>query len=303
MASQLLTPSPSPPPPVQTPTLPAQINAATRKQHTKLNALIVNRLALALPPNSSNPELLARGLGAFARIYYIFESAWDDIISEAESVDKLVATHDTEVHEWLCNVRPKGLARTTRLKNDIQHLCTRTDVRIDRSTAAEQRILDRIVATLAEKPHVLVAYAWVMYMAIFSGGRWIRQQLSNAGLDFWTGDQHGLGAEKRELQAFDAPGFSFLSFDGDHDGEDIKADFKARLATADTLFSQQEREDMVGEARNLFEDCIALVGMLDRQIWWRTVGRLLIFYLFSMSGAAVIVLLVWSCNSGSQHLG
>jgi len=91
-----------------------------------------------------------------------------------------------------------------------------------------------------------------MYMAIFSGGRWIRQQLADAGPDF-------------EL--------AFLSFDGDEDGEDLKRDFKAGLARAEEMLSPQERQEVVEEAQALFGRCIALVAVLDREVRWQYVRQ------------------------------
>jgi heme oxygenase len=36
-------------------------------------------------------------------------------------------------------------------------------------------------------PHLLIAYAWTLYLAVFSGGRYIRSNLCDAGEDFWLG--------------------------------------------------------------------------------------------------------------------
>ncbi len=49
-----------------------------------------------------------------------------------------------------------------------------------------QAFLAHIRYSVARRPHVLIAYAWVFYMALFSGGRWIRAQLHGAGERFWT---------------------------------------------------------------------------------------------------------------------
>ena len=170
--------------------------------------------------------------------------------------------------------------------------------------------VDRIHRVAAEKPHVLIAYAWVWYMAIFAGGRWIRGQLDAAGRrEFWEGHEDekedrvrdlsvdGKGvfledrlekglvedagcekpvipllsdcakemvdAEAAELVPGDQLGYSYLSFCGDDDGDDIREDFKARLANLEELLTQKEREDIVAEAKDIFESSIRLVQELN----------------------------------------
>ena len=46
--------------------------------------------------------------------------------------------------------------------------------------------ISHIQTSTTRKPHLLIAYAWIFYMALFSGGRWIRAQLYAAGEDFWS---------------------------------------------------------------------------------------------------------------------
>jgi len=101
-----------------------------------------------------------------------------------------------------------------------------------------------------------------MYMATFSGGRWIRQQLGDAGSDFWRVPP----TLQSQLKDKTTPGVSFLCFDGDRDGEDIKIDFKTRLAKADELLTPEEKEEVIDEAKTIFTNCIALVEALDKEL-------------------------------------
>lgn len=106
-----------------------------------------------------------------------------------------------------------------------------------------------------------------MYMAIFSGGRWIRQQLAAAGPKFWTGQVNlpsPFSVEKQDSAwMLDLPGFSFLSFEGEQDGEDIKTLYKTRLGKADALLTEEEKSDVIEAAQEIFEHCIGIVGILD----------------------------------------
>lgn len=106
---------------------------------------------------------------------------------------------------------------------------------------------------IAAKPHVIIAYAWIMYMALFSGGRWIRAQLRTAGDQFWnpsTGDVCEAG-------------YSFLTFEGEHDGEDIKNEFKLQLGKIEAMLIQSQRAEIVVEAQDVFRRTVDMIGELD----------------------------------------
>jgi hypothetical protein len=107
-----------------------------------------------------------------------------------------------------------------------------------------------------EKPWTLVSYAWCFYMAIFSGGRWIRGGLLKAPPGFWPAQEQGL--EER--------GLSLWHFPGEQDGEDIKAEFKTRLLDAECLFTPDERVDIIEEAKEIFRLSATLVDELDAMI-------------------------------------
>lgn len=245
--------------------LPREINDATREQHTYLNRLIIERLPLALPPHANSLEGYGRGLAVFAQIYLGFETAArelsllkDDFVARKRAGIELQRL-------WILDLFVPGLQRLPRLAKDITYVSKATGANVLESFSIEHRdIAERIRQSILAKPHLLVAYCWVMYMAVFSGGRWIRQQLLSTGSEFWLRqrlDIENIG--KAELPAQGLPGFTFLYFEGDHDGEDIKAEFKARLAGVEADFTQEERQEIIEAAQGLFDDCVALVGMLD----------------------------------------
>lgn len=263
----LPTPVGTPPPSSLQPSISAEINVATRKQHTELNRLIIDRLPLALPPHASNPGLLVQGLEPFALIIHSFEYSWAHLEKSLQAkIEAATSSHDAAVLAWLANLRPRGLERTPRLRKDSQHMADIAGGSVLRAGPLLQPKLDSYA--LREKPHVLIAYAWVFYMAIFSGGRWVRQQLANAGPEFWRADPGSVITEKGVQET---PGFTFLCFDGDEDGEDIKTQFKGRLAEAESLLTIEERRDVVEEAQKLFELCISTVHAVDRAIWRRKI--------------------------------
>ncbi|KAI9698638.1 MAG: heme oxygenase [Candelina mexicana] len=252
-------------------TLPEEINAATRQIHSHLNRLIIARIPLALPPYAKTPQIYTKGLLPFAQVYLSFEHLWPHI-SEVSS-QKEPEHADVKILNILQHIRLPGLQRSARLRAD---LCTLLKVNDDAtldlhlSAAANDLCLNEFLCHIQQvvksHPHVLVAYAWVMYMAIFSGGRWIRAQLQAAPPKFWQRNQFDSLKSASPSDIDPHPGLAFFHFDGIHDGEDIKAEFKQRLAEVEVLLTPQEKDDVVAEALNIFRHIILLVEELDGQL-------------------------------------
>ena len=278
------------------PSLPAEINGATRNLHTNLNRLITSRLPLALPPNTTDPTLYATGLLHFAHIFLTFESLWADLVRDHTHNQPdlpspptspllsylLVNPYDSpalftstlgaptpvspELAAFLQSLRPRGLLRSARLKRDLEHLLALhpTDLEVVLAKYPGDKVAEfctHIRKTVHTKPWTLLSYAWCFYMAVFSGGRWIRAGLLNAGSEFWGIDAT---AEKVDVgKRLAEGGLSFWHFPGQFDGEDIKLEFKNRLAAAERLLSVDQRVDIIEEAKMIFEFSAALVDELD----------------------------------------
>lgn len=274
-----------------------------RTLHTNLNRLITSRLPLGLPPHTSDSTLYATGLLHFAHIYLTFESLWSDLIRDharpsspfASAIDPspsspttspllsylLVNPYDSpalftstlgaptppspQLAAFLATLRPRGLPRSGRLKRDLEYLLGLhpTDLEVLLAKYPGDKVAafcTHIRKSVHEKPWTLVAYAWCFYMAVFSGGRWIRAGLLGAGNDFWpsTHDDDSVSLQER--------GLSFWHFSGPHDGENIKAEFKLRLEEAEQLFSDDQRVDVIEEAKVIFQLCAGVVYELDDMI-------------------------------------
>ncbi len=196
----------------------------------------------------------------------MYEKTWAEI-EEEERLSPSTNQGNAQLWQWLARARPRGLGRSTRLKTDLHDISACTGVSIKANGTFWPRVrpstLRRMEEDIRVNPCTLFAYGWVMYMAIFSGGRWIREELNNAGADFWT-QQHQLLPAMDIKSSYTKPGFSFLAFGNDEDGEDIKTLFKARLAEAETILTPRERQEIIDAAVQLFDDCIALVHDLDK---------------------------------------
>jgi heme oxygenase len=228
----------------------------------------------------------------FAHIFLTFESVWADLVAtprfpttkyDAQLSFLLVNPYDTsdphnmfsatptpQMLTFLRDLRPVGLARSARLRADLETLTglNATDLSVLLATYPGDKVEEycaHIRLAVAKRPHALVAYAWCYYMAVFSGGRWIRGELTKAPDPFWRSAAQAIG---KGTEAGEPPlserGLSLWNFDGEQDGEDIKAQFKARLADADVLFTDEERVDVIEEAKQIFVRSAQLVEELDR---------------------------------------
>ncbi|RDW75271.1 hypothetical protein BP6252_06413 [Coleophoma cylindrospora] len=255
----------------ETGSLSEQINIATRSSHTQLNRLILARLPLAIPPYSLDPSTYAYGLLHIAPVYITFESLWERILDEPGNFSVKASS---QTYSILSRLRLPGLQRSRRLRADIEVLSglpgkeVRDILHKISFHVKTSEFITHLTTSVGAKPHVLLAYAWVMYMALFAGGRHLRAFLYNAGTDFWArspGKQPGNVPQSHTLSgAAVAPGLQFFQFPGEEDGEDIKRQFKERFAESETLLSHAEKHDIVQEARHIFAFMVDIIGELDR---------------------------------------
>ncbi|KAF7862762.1 hypothetical protein EAF04_007634 [Stromatinia cepivora] len=313
-------------PPLQTPppdrhSLSEQINIATRAVHSQLNRLILLRLPLALPPYTTNPSIYVSGILHIAPIYITFESLWQTIIDAPslpvsledeqtrsdcpggrhDSLDSQASKVCSRTQSLLSHLLLPGLLRSGRLQADIRTLTGTPDHKIEEQLKAVSdngRLAEFIAHTkksVQTNPHVLLAYAWVLYMALFSGGRYLRASLKMAGgfEDFWDRDSSpvrpyeatrasepiqssGKGYPEQEVrpsarrqtrsecsQMMKKQGLQFFDFVGDEDGEDIKREFKRRIAEAEVLLTDGEKADIIKEAQAIFSFMVMMVSELD----------------------------------------
>ena len=309
MAARLPSPSPSPPSsPIgvgieaPNPTLPDVVRVATRKQHGILNHMIIHRLPQALPPNAESPLLLGIGLVSFTRIITFFESEWTHLIRDVKQTPASARGHDFEIRKWLAELRPAGLLRSERIRADLRHLRDVAGSKVFDVPTAGEEWLFQMRALMRTHPHVLVAFAWVMYMAIFSGGRWIRHELAKAGAGFWTNQPETFYDEKGgQAPLLELPGFTFLSFDGKQDGADIKALFKSRLEKGDVLLTEQEKREIVDVSQQLFDHCIFLVRHLDQMVMRQKILRWTTWIVLSLALMIVLAVMYYYDQYGYLH--
>jgi Heme oxygenase len=112
-------------------------------------------------------------------------------------------------------------------------------------------------------PHTLLAYTWIMYLALFNGGRWIRTQLLSSSAAAAAAASCPSHFWPYSSDAKDC--LTFWSFDGEDDGEDLKDKFKAKFDALSSELSEEERQDVILEAVEIFKMCGKVVEGLDRE--------------------------------------
>lgn len=240
------------PPTVERKALPLEIHAATASYHATLNRSIIPRLKLCLPPHAANPAVYADGIACFGRIYILFELVWEEILEGRPD--------DVRINDALKQIRLPSLFRSARLQADLCLLDQGLDGREQSYKDDDDELLallERTREAMLKKPHLIMSYTWVMYLALFNGGRWIRGQLEKAGPGFWGTQTH---TDSPKLDCL-----SFWEFEGNSDGEDIKNDFKARFEVAAAVLDDTKRQEVVAECVRVFEMCSQMVGWLDKQ--------------------------------------
>ncbi|KAK3398907.1 hypothetical protein B0T20DRAFT_351238 [Sordaria brevicollis] len=175
------------------------------------------------------------------------------------------------------SLRLPGLMRADCLRADIRCLTGWSKEVVDEQIEAAaqggnlKKFVHHIKQSVGESPHVLLAYAWVLYMALFSGGRILRNSLKKAGPEFWKTkcdpimpfNKACAYPDKSHATAPISERLRFFHFNTAQDGEDLKREFKRRLVEAEDLLTTSERARIVHEAIHVFENMIALVSQLD----------------------------------------
>lgn len=292
--------------------LAESIAIATRGIHARLNKLIVARLPLALPPRAADPAPYLSGLLHIAPVYTTFEEAWQGILDAApptastgslpDGCDPEIPLLDTgsvllpkhedprvhrpsvcgRMHSMLEHLHLPGLMRSGRLREDIQVMTGWPDDLVEEQLQAISKagylseFTSHIKRAVMNKPHVLLAYSYIMYMALFAGGRFIRASLESAGEPFWDTDPSPVKPTWRASQRSTAAEgdsdadsalrlmpLGFFHFDTPLDGEDLKREYKQRLSDSEGLLTPREKHDIVQEAVCIFENVTLLVAQLD----------------------------------------
>lgn len=304
-----------------TSSLAHQINVAITSSHTRINRLILERMPRAVPPHADNPSAYITGLIHIGAVYVAFESMWQNILGihpgggdvfplaiESTTDDHVAAPQITErTRHILQTAYWPTLLRTARIKADIQSMTGWPEhvideqIRLAGTSGRLGKFTLHIRDSVTAKPHLLLSYAYSLYLALLSGGTYIRMELLCLKPEFWQATpspikpnmvecrpqhvdsaadprSHGIsghdspqlhGAASNESRDAKKIPLEFLDFDpplGDNprqQAKELKAAFKRRFAEAEQLLAEPERNDIVKETAAIFHSLEEVVGQLD----------------------------------------
>lgn len=299
-----------------------QINVAIVSSHTTINRLILNRMPKAVPPQTENPSTYITGLLHIGAVYIAFESLWQNILGIHSEIAPIPYTYpftdDPSQYDETPQVTERtrhileaaywsNLLRAARIKADIRTMTGWPDHVIDEqiryagTSGPLGKFTLHIRDTVNAKPHLLLAYAYCLYLALLSGGSYIRTELMYLKSEFWQAtpspirpnfvqckpsagpgpgskkpnrhstfedDLNSYGLAKHD-PAIKVP-LEFLDFDpplGENSRQqtkDLKAEFKRRFSGAEQLLADLERTDIIRESTAIFTSLEGVVDQLDK---------------------------------------
>ncbi|KAE8372667.1 heme-binding peroxidase [Aspergillus bertholletiae] len=240
-----------------------RIKEAIRVPHMEVNRMNSARILQCLIGEKRSLSLYALGFSYYAEMYFGFEEAWQEL----EDIGSWAAeypcspsspSYEERISRLSVLLNMGDLHRTERLNADISRLHS-SDPSVARLVINElhtMRIKDDIKTRIRENPHKLLAYVWVLYSALFNGGRFIRRQIVKAGSEFW-----GLTTEDGDIESFPAP-LSFWSVSND---PNFQEEFKVCVNKADKLLTATESNDVVDESVWIIRRCKQLTEELDER--------------------------------------
>ncbi|OJD16807.1 hypothetical protein AJ78_03050 [Emergomyces pasteurianus Ep9510] len=284
--------------------LSKEIFDAIRDHHTSFGSLVAKRVPLCIPPRTDTPAIYALGISRFAEIYFAFEEVWISQLSQVPSVNSTGSPDEYEILDSFVNddrgrIRSilsqlyiPELLRSEKLRSDLRALgwssgmedSGQDHTRDDNASNKEDNPYGNAATAFAahiksateEHPHLIMVYAWIMYLILLNGGRRIRTKLAAGGHDFWKS-----GAESTEDGSGSGipNGLTFWFFHRDdndlYDDEGIKQEFKKRLHSASNLLSVSERAQIIVEAVNIFRHCSRIVAEIDVEVERAGIGKTL----------------------------
>ncbi|ODV91794.1 hypothetical protein CANCADRAFT_23332 [Tortispora caseinolytica NRRL Y-17796] len=206
-----------------------RINAETKSAHDKINGLIDIKMAFVI----REPRVYRQGIQAFYHVFRTFEECWHEEMKA-----------DTRIGHILDTVWSDVLARSEPISKDLMYFYQDSSKFATPKQPAQIEFVEHIKQITKEKPHVLLAYAHVLYMALFAGGRIIRATLERSGLF-----PKEPGVSKADVAR---RGTNMFIFDVE-DPMAFRAQWKRtyELETRNAL-TEQEKQDIIDESSEIF---------------------------------------------------
>jgi heme oxygenase len=263
-----------------------RINFNTRTEHNTINRTITLKFAVAI----RDARIYRQGIQAF---YHVFRTVEELINKELQQVP-LSKTGEILKQVW----RP-AMARTAALERDLLFFYGNDPSKFEKPIRSEQiDFVQHIYDAYKEKPHVLLAYCHVMYLALFAGGKIMLSSLSKATGVFPQVE----GKSTAEVSEF---GTNLFRFDVDDD-EVFRLEYKKgyELATRNSL-TEDEKLDIITEAKDIYKRNVMVVQQIERHNRAKITGKLtykLFNYGYYVVVAFLILFAAWALRRIVSHL-
>ncbi|KAF8534113.1 hypothetical protein BDD12DRAFT_757981 [Trichophaea hybrida] len=221
-----------------------------RDLHDSVNVLVVQRFMLGL----RDYRLYREGILSFYHVYAAFERTWANLLSNPTGIQP-------HIYTALRALSDPRLSRAPGIALDLAYMygAEGFDPECAPETTEVQACVVHIEKTLHEKPHLMVAYAHIYYMALFAGGKILLRQLF-AAKDFFPINPPAGSYD--EAMAFGTNMFMFPSVEKGK-AESLRVKFKDAMETVEEAFSEEEKTEIIQEARAIFKWNERLVLELD----------------------------------------
>lgn len=252
-----------------------RINSETRSLHNKIDKLVTLKFAIAL----RDYKIYRQGLQSF---YHVFATTEKCLARQLE--DK-----DDEWSQLLLKVWKPEMARTAPGQRDLLFYYDDDKSKFMNPIMPEQIEFARHIEQVTrEKPHLLLAYLHVMYLALFAGGRVMRSSISRATGLFPQKD----GLKHEEIVKLGTNFFQFAVPDDQTFRLLYKRDYE--LATRNALTEAQKLE-IIEESKYIFQQNAKCVIELEHHNLTRIQKKWSYFFATRMYYVVFLVLafMVW----------
>lgn len=232
-----------------------RINMNTRHEHDAVNKTVTLKFAIAL----RDGRIYRQGIQAF---YHVFKNV--EILIDQE----LNQTPRSKTGELLNLFWDERISRTNALTKDLLYFYNNDPKKFENPIREEQiDFVEHIYKVHKEKPHVLLAYCHVMYLALFAGGRVMKSSIAKSAGLFPQVD----GQTTEEVSKY---GTNLYQFDVEDDQvlrQSYKREFE--LATRQGL-TEEEKLDIIEEAKEIYRRNASMVRGIERHNREKITGTL-----------------------------
>ena len=232
-----------------------RININTRKEHDVVDKTVSLKFAVAL----RDGKIYRQGIQGF---YHVFKTIEILINQELQQKPR------SKTGDLLASFWDEKISRTEPLTRDLLYFYDNDPKKFEAPIREEQiDFVNHIYKVHQEKPHVLLAYCHVMYLALFAGGKVLRSSLAKATGLFPQVD----GQTTEQVSLY---GTNLFQFDVEDD-QVLRQSYKREyeLATRNAL-TEQEKLDIIEEAKEIYKRNAEMIRGIERHHREKITGKL-----------------------------